>query len=92
MRKNLVSGQSFNASDMMQFPKEQLDKVDHHHINCVLKSSQLANGDSHEELKAKHSAIKQLKNKMKQRKQYEKKDMEQTKKTEGELKRLLKEQ
>ena len=54
MRRNITKGQNFNASALIQHPKETLDKIDHHHINCVLKSSQLQNGDSHEELKAKH--------------------------------------
>ena len=57
-----------------------------------MKSSQLQNSDSHEELKAKHDAIKQLANKMRQRAVFEKKDMKASRKTQSELQRLLKEQ
>ena len=69
-----------------------LEKVDHHHINCVLKSSQLKPTDSHDELKAKHDAIKALASKLKQRAENEKKDLDATKETEAELRRLLSEQ
>ena len=39
MRRNITGKQNFNASALIQHPKEVLDKIDHHHINCVLKSS-----------------------------------------------------
>mmetsp|Transcript_12216 Transcript_12216/g.15577 ORF Transcript_12216/g.15577 Transcript_12216/m.15577 type:complete len:122 (-) Transcript_12216:634-999(-) len=66
-REGVSDGQTFNASDFITHSKEVLDKVDHHHINCVLKSSQLGSSDSHEELKAKHDAIKALASKLRQR-------------------------
>lgn len=66
--------------------------MDHHQVNCVLNGSKLGVGDTHEELKAKNDNIKMLANKLKQKAENEAKDMEATKETEAELRRLIKEQ
>ena len=86
------TGQEFNASDFIQYPRHELESVDHHHINCVLRSSKLQAEDTHEEMLMKHDAVKQLMNKMKQRAKICKNDMGLSKKTEQELTKLTKEQ
>lgn len=63
--KSSGTGQEFNASDFIMYPRSELDRIDHHHINCILKSSRLQSEDTHEEMLMKHEAIKNLMNKMK---------------------------
>ena len=91
-KKSKGTGQEFNASDFIMYPRSELDRIDHHHINCILKSSRLQSEDTHEEMLMKHEAIKNLMNKMKQKANYSRKDMKASKKTESELNRLTKEQ
>ena len=76
----------------MMYPRSELDKIDHHTINCVLKSSRLQSEDTHEEMLMKHEAIRMLMNKMKQKANYTKKDIKNSRKTESELNKLAKEQ
>jgi len=64
-KKPAAGGALFNAADFVTHSKDVLDKVDHHHVNCVLKASHLKPEDNHEELKAKHDQIKALASKLK---------------------------
>jgi len=77
---------------LIKHSKEELEKLGPDHINSVLEAGTLNKGDSHQDILAKHQAIKDLARKLDQKAELDKDKMDESKETHEALQKLIEEQ